>query len=141
MYNLIKSKYQEYAESIRKLGRGSFGEVYKLKKGEEEIAVKIVDLSKYDNVFDVAQKWLEYSYQELIVSNFVIKVRESQLDKTVLYIEMEYARGGTLMDLIDFQKSKKKLLSLQDVWILFLFILEGINGISNSLFILFLIAY
>jgi hypothetical protein len=27
------------------------------------------------------------------------------------------------------------------VWILFLFILEGINGISNSLFILFLIAY
>jgi serine/threonine protein kinase len=71
---------------------------------------------------------LEYFYQELVDSEYVVQVKRSFLDEQVLYVEMEYANGGSLSDLIRYQLIKKKLLRVEDVWILFLQVLKGIDG-------------
>jgi hypothetical protein len=43
------NNYSEFKESIYEIGSGSFGSVFKLKKGGEEIVVKTVDLSARNN--------------------------------------------------------------------------------------------
>jgi hypothetical protein len=49
MEEYVRSKYPENKSTICILGQGSFGSVYHVTKGNEEIAVKIVDLSKSRN--------------------------------------------------------------------------------------------
>lgn len=81
--------------------------------------------------FAQAKKWLEYYYQELVESDHVIKLQRSFLDKDILYIEMEYANGGSLNDLVHYQLMKMKLLPVKDVWIIFCLLLKGINGFKH----------
>jgi serine/threonine protein kinase len=76
------------------------------------------------------QKWKEYYYQSLVNSDFVIRVKEPFLENDFFCIEMDYANGGSLSELIKYYYQKKDLLPYKDLWIIFVLILKGLNGLA-----------
>jgi serine/threonine protein kinase len=80
---------------------------------------------------------LEFDFQKQITSDNVVKVRKQYVDQKILLIEMECAEGGNLLDLLKWCLYKRKVLSFKSIWMIFIQLLKGIDGIYIFIFILF----
>ena len=91
---------EEY-ECLERIGKGSFGEVFRGRhtRNGDIVAIKVIDLEKAQDEIDDIQA--EVRVMATCQSEYVTRYHSSYTVATRLFIVMEFISGGSVLDLMD----------------------------------------
>jgi len=114
---------------IEKIGKGSFGIVYKAKRINEPLiyVIKQISLNGLTD-FQINQVKTEAKILSLIKSNYVVKYYDSFFENGDLNIVMEYCDNG---DLCNYLSKQKQPLKEDLIWQIFIKITLGLTAIHK----------
>ena len=114
---------------IEKIGKGSFGIVYKAKRINEPLiyVIKQISLNGLTD-FQINQVKTEAKILSLIKSNYVVKYYDSFFENGDLNIVMEYCDNG---DLCNYLNKQKQPLKEDLIWQIFIKITLGLTAIHK----------
>ena len=112
---------------IEKIGKGTFGIIYKVKKFNDPIiyVIKQISLEGLTN-YQITQVFSEVKILSLINSKYVVKYYESFLEDDNLNIVMEYCDNGDLYNYLKEKKEKNIPLKEDLIWKIFIKITLGL---------------
>ena len=92
---------EERFECLERIGRGSFGEVFRGidKVTQQTVAIKVIDLEQAEDEIDDIQQ--EIAVMAQCDSQHVTRYFGSYVSGTKLWIIMEYVGGGSVLDIMD----------------------------------------
>ncbi|KAI9141931.1 sterile 20-like kinase 3 [Paraphysoderma sedebokerense] len=95
-----------------KIGRGSFGEVFKGVNTQtgNPVAIKVLDLETAEDDIEDIQR--EISLLQRCDSDLIIRYHGSYLVGTKLWVVMDYAKGGSIRDLMRAGKIEEKYIAV-----------------------------
>ena len=99
--DVISVPPEERFECLERIGRGSFGEVFRGidKSTQKTVAIKVIDLEQAeDEIEDIQQ---EIAVMAQCDSQHVTRYFGSYVSGTKLWIIMEYVGGGSVLDIMD----------------------------------------
>ena len=118
---------------LERLGVGSYGTVYKVKKKSSN---KIFVIKQVSLLGVLEEQKKEYKSEAKILnsikSNYVVKYYDSFEDSNNLNIVMEYCNGGDLYQFIKEKNSKKELMKEDLIWKLFIKMILGLSSIHKK---------
>jgi len=122
---------REY-QILEKIGKGTFGTVYKVKKYNDPFlyVIKQIPLNELTEE-QIKQVNTEAKLLSLINSNFVVKYFESFIENYELFIVMEYCDNGDLYHFLQEQQIKSTPLKEDLVWQIFIKITLGLTTIHK----------
>ena len=117
---------------IEKIGKGTFGIVYKVKKYNDPLiyVIKQISLNGLAD-YQINQVYAEAKILSLIKSKYVVKYYESFLEDDNLNIVMEYCDNGDLCNYLNEQKKKSIPLKEDLIWKIFIKITLGLATIHK----------
>ena len=117
-------------EILKKLGKGSFGEVFKVrrKKDDKIYVLKVVDYSQMSSE-EITSAVLECTVLAKVHSEYVCKYYDSFYEAQYINIVMEFCESGDLQQYIKAQN--KKPLDENTIWRLFIEICLGLYYLHN----------
>ena len=118
---------------IKKLGRGTYGDVYQVqKKNTNDIyVIKQISLCGLkQKEFDLVNQ--EAKLLSLIDSDFVVKYYDFFEEEDIIYIVMEFCERGDLENFLEQKKKSVKFLDEDLIWQIFLKITIGLADIHKK---------
>ena len=124
-------------EIIQLLGKGGFGQVFKVisKFNTKVYAMKKLDLVEIEHKFKEKGIILtenETKFLEMLPHPHIIKYYKSFKEGDFLYIITEYARNGDLKDFIEAHKIFNKHIPEEEIWNIFLQSMEALEYIHRK---------